>query len=111
MLMRVGRSVIAALLVWALVPGSAEMSEQLVHLLRNGHLAHSIPGDPDEVPPGAEHGCQGAMHLCRCCPSSIASATQFTLVSPLVALATAMDPLRRSHGDPHLLNVYRPPRA
>lgn len=103
--------VIAALLAWTLFPGSGEASEQIVHLLRTGHLAHSIPADPDEAPAGAEHGCQGAMHACRCCPSSAASVTQFVLLSPLVAFATRPGRVPVAHADPHLLHVFHPPRA
>lgn len=102
---------IAALLVWTLFPGSSEASEQIVHLLRNGHLAHSIPADPDESPAGPEHGCQGAMHVCRCCPSSAASVTQFAFLSPLVVLAPRAERVRVVHTDPHLLHVFHPPRA
>lgn len=56
----------ALLLAWSLLPGGFELAEQTVHLVSKGHLAHSIPDDPDEPPVDAEHGCQGLMHVCHC---------------------------------------------
>lgn len=108
---RLGRAVLVAVLAWNFVPGSGEVAEQLVHLLRNGHFAHTIPGDPDEGPSSAEHECQGAVHSCQCCPSTFASSLSAVVVRP------EDDPMGRpagwpsSHADPHLRHVFRPPRA
>jgi hypothetical protein len=108
---RLSRVLVALLLVWTLVPGSGEATEQVLHLLQNGHLAHSIPDDPDEEPLGTEHGCQGTMHICRCCPSSPASVLQAGLVFPPATIATPVSLPPAGHGDAHLLNVFHPPRA
>jgi len=104
--------VLALTLVWSLFPGTRELTEQVVHLVRNGHLAHSIPNDPDACPTDAEHGCEGPMHLCQCCqtvpllaPTGLASITK---PAPTRTLAGASSAL---HDDPHLDGVFHPPKA
>ena len=106
------RIAVALALGWSLFPGTRELTEQAVHLVRNGHLAHSIPNDPDASPTDAEHGCQGPMHLCQCChtvPLMIAAAADsITPPKPTPGMAWASIGL---HEDPHLDGVFHPPKA
>lgn len=99
-------------LAWSLFPGTRELTEQVVHFVRNGHLAHSIPNDPDAAPTDSEHGCQGTMHLCHCChtvPLLLAMGVRpITPPDNTPRLAWASTPL---HDDPQLDGVFHPPKA
>ena len=103
---------VALALTWSLFPGTREMTEQVVHLVQSGHLAHSIPNDPDAGPEDAEHDCQGAMHLCQCCHTAplviAAGADSITPPESTPSVAWASSAL---HDDPRLDRVFRPPKA
>lgn len=60
------KALLVFLLVWTLVPGMGEAIESAVHLVVEGHTAHSIPAGDSHAPSGPEHGCTGAVHLCSC---------------------------------------------
>ena len=62
---RFGQQICALLLVWALTPGSGELAEHVVHLVREGHLAHATP-DAQHHTADAEHDCSGPYHFCAC---------------------------------------------
>ncbi|MBV1861326.1 MAG: hypothetical protein KUG77_23105 [Nannocystaceae bacterium] len=55
----------ALLLAFLLTPGAGEVVENAVHLVADGHTAHSID-DAEHAPAGDEHGCTGMMHSCAC---------------------------------------------
>lgn len=107
---RITAIAIAALLIWALVPGVGELLENAVHIVQKGHFAHAVP-DGDHDPAGPEHGCTGTQHLCSCCVS----------LSFLITTATGQVPTLRVQEflvgtDVHLPaifagDVYHPPRA
>ncbi len=114
--MRVRRSpvkvVLALVLVWSLFPGTRELTEQVVHLVQNGHLAHLIPNDPDACPVDAEHGCQGPMHLCQCCHSTPLVLTAEThSIAPPVPTVAAVWSSSALHDDCHPDGVFHPPKA
>ena len=102
----------ALLLAWSFAPGTRELTEQVVHLVVNGHLAHSVQNDPDACPDDAEHGCQGPMHMCGCCHS-----TPWLVGTATAAPISASPPSRQIwtidffHDDPHLRGVFHPPKA
>jgi hypothetical protein len=60
---------ITALLLWAFLPGVGELFENAMHLAQEGHFAHAAADGDHHDPPGPEHNCTGAMHLCSCCVS------------------------------------------
>lgn len=114
--LHVGRNVVriilALVLAWSLFPGTRELTEQVLHVVRNGHLAHSIPNDPDAAPDDCEHGCQGPMHVCRCCHSvpllisgGVAPLERAASISEVTWASSAM------HGHLHVVGVFHPPRA
>jgi hypothetical protein len=103
--------VLVTLLVWALVPGLAEVTENLGHLLSAGHTAHAASEGDDHSPRGDEHGCSGTFHLCSCHASTPMVATR-PAGGPQLQLRAALP--RRSaqpHPAPHLAGPFRPPRA
>lgn len=104
--------ILALALAWSLFPGTRELTEQVVHLVQNGHPAHSIPNDPDACPEDAEHGCQGPMHLCQCChtvPMVLSAGTlPMTPPKPNPSAAWSSSSLI---DDPHLDGVFHPPKA
>jgi len=57
---------VAALLIYTMMPGAGELTENVVHLVTSGHGAHAL-NDGDHQPRGAEHGCSGTFHVCSCC--------------------------------------------
>ena len=108
---RIVSTCITALLLWALVPGSGELLENAVHLVREGHSAHAAPEGDRHDPPTPEHGCSGIVHLCSCCASSSFLPAQATPQVPalesrrFVLTADAHPPAMSPGG------VYRPPRS
>jgi hypothetical protein len=102
---------VAVLLLAALMPGVGELVENTVHLLQEGHLAHSSPDGDEHGPPGAEHGCSGTLHLCHCCVSPSGALTRGITVAPpargqdIVALVAAQVPSDAAR------RIDHPPRA
>ena len=66
---RVANGCLTLILLWTLVPGVGEFTENFVHLVVQGHTAHAEPDGDTHVPDGPEHGCSGTLHLCSCCLS------------------------------------------
>jgi|GEM_PF-2393248 hypothetical protein len=60
----------ALFLAWLLMPGTGELLENAVHLVREGHLAHA-PIDAEHESAGTEHDCSGPYHFCVCHTSNI----------------------------------------
>lgn len=60
------RPLMVVALVWGLVPGMSEATENLWHLVRTGHSAHDLSAGQGHAPHGKEHGCNGTFHLCSC---------------------------------------------
>ncbi len=56
---------IAAVLVFLMTPGLAELVDDAVHLLRTGHTEHAAAHD-DHGDASGEHGCTGTFHTCPC---------------------------------------------
>lgn len=56
---------IAIVLAYSVAPGAGEMTENIVHLLREGHAAHA-PHDAGHAPEGNSHGCSGPFQTCPC---------------------------------------------
>lgn len=63
--MRLLSQLVAALLVFLLTPGLAEMVDDAVHLVRTGHTEHSATHAGSHGT-DAEHGCTGTFHTCSC---------------------------------------------
>lgn len=67
------RACLFALGVAGLLPGSHELLENLVHLLHDGHLAHSeahdIEASVERCSADTEHDCTPLDHHCACCVS------------------------------------------
>ena len=66
------RRIAAVLALFVVLPGAGEALENVVHLVAEGHSAHADGTSDRHQPPGREHGCSGAFHLCHCCPSASA---------------------------------------
>lgn len=100
----------ALLLAWSFLPGGFELIEQTVHLVSKGHLAHSIPDDPDELPADAEHGCQGLMHVCHCHHGAGQVGPQPPAsLAPLPVRLPSMVSVSKRHDDPPVRGVFHPP--
>lgn len=57
---------VAAVLIYTIMPGAGELTENVVHLVISGHAAHAL-NDGDHQPRSSEHGCSGTFHVCSCC--------------------------------------------
>ncbi len=57
---------VALALLWLVLPGTAEATENIAHILRSGHLAHAAESGDSHSEPGPEHGCNTTFHLCSC---------------------------------------------
>jgi hypothetical protein len=66
------RRIAAVLALFVVFPGAGEALENVVHVVAQGHVAHAGGTSDRHQPPGREHGCTGAFHLCHCCPSASA---------------------------------------
>ena len=64
MLRRLARTLLLLVTVFGILPGGEFFVEQLVELVGHGHLAHTVPGEPD--PFAAEHGCGPTEQNCQC---------------------------------------------
>lgn len=103
--------VVAILVTWQMVPGSHEILENAVHLIREGHLAHALP-DAAHQENGPEHGCSGSAHFCEChssasflvaavnCDDFVRDSEDNNFLSPIDANAAG-----------HLRGVFFPPKA
>ena len=103
---------VVLVLVWSIVPGSAEALENAAHWLREGHLAHQQSQTDDHSDPGPEHGCTGTFHMCPCHgnaaakePANHRQARVADQISPLTIglLVPALS------GFPY--GIYHPPRS
>jgi len=61
--------------VLLLLPGWAELLENLEHLVHDGHMAHGdlheqIGADEEHAATDTEHGCTPVSHVCGCHTSS-----------------------------------------
>ena len=67
------RWALCALVVFGLLPGAAELVENLEHLVHDGHLrhstAHEVAADDEACDGDEEHGCTPLDHHCGCCTS------------------------------------------
>lgn len=73
--LRLARAALAALVVFAITPGSEGLVDAVGHLLHDGHLPHSEAhqaAEDDETCAEAcgEHGCTAMSHHCSCCASA-----------------------------------------
>ena len=102
---------VALALLWLVLPGTAEATENIAHLLRSGHLAHAAESGDSHSEPGPEHGCNTTFHLCSCHLSLTGLMTAAVKVS---AAADERAPFRdRALTAPlgHLHNIEHPPRS
>jgi hypothetical protein len=110
--MRSTRTYIALALVYLLIPGTFEATENLVHLVAHGDMAHSADHSAHHEP-DAEHDCSGLFHSCLCHSSvlvTIAMSGSTLAVPPPRAGSHLIRNLDRStSGYPDRL--YRPPIA
>jgi hypothetical protein len=108
---RISKGCLALILLWTLVPGVGEFTENFVHLVVQGHTAHAEPDGDTHAPDGREHGCTGSLHLCSCCVSLSCLPGQRVAQAPDQPLhrLAAQHQLRLLSGDPE--GVDRPPRA
>lgn len=74
---------IAALLAYLMTPGSAEVTENVIHFVANGHSAHAV-ADDEHQPSDVEHGCSGPFHVCACHQSTGFALTRIAGLSPIV---------------------------
>ncbi len=103
---------VAMLMVYLMTPSAGEFTENLVHLLIEGHTAHAIDDDAHE-PNSPEHGCWGPFHVCSC-HASVA----FTVPALAVDVGCAV-PREAATGwwyeetpaEGHTNSVVRPPIA
>jgi len=103
---------VAVLMVYLMTPGAGEITENAIHLVASGHMAHAVDYD-DHEPAGDEHGCSGPYHVCQCHRSA-----DFTVSTHPIVLATSVrtrDRLARGASDVKAAgffsSVFRPPRA
>jgi hypothetical protein len=102
--------IVALALLWIVVPGAIEATENLAHLLDSGHLAHAAESGDSHSEPGPEHGCNATFHLCSChaapsgLPADAAVAAASEPAAPLVARLAE----RTCAGHRH--NIEHPPQ-
>ena len=102
---------VACLLAYVMTPMSVEATESLMHLLVDGHTAHSVADDAHQ-PDEAEHGCSGSFHMCPChssvafmaLPQPLAIEVVFVRVDAGFGGVTEALP-----ADGYLETVFRPP--
>ena len=58
--------IVALALLWMVLPGAMEATENLGHLLSSGHLAHAAESGDSHSESGPEHACNATLHLCSC---------------------------------------------
>ena len=108
---RITNGCLALILLWTLVPGVGEFTENVVHLVAQGHTAHAAPDGDTHAPDGREHGCSGTLHLCSCCVSLSCLPGQLATQAP----DQPHHRLARQHQISLLLGapdgIDRPPRA
>lgn len=104
--------IIAGLLVYAMMPGALEITENAVHLLRHGDTAHADEQHAQDGP-SDEHGCSGTYHACTCHSSAqFVSGPAAPMLPPAahVAQAIVVGPAD-APTDGFSREIYRPPRA
>ena len=94
-----------------MTPGLTEASENLWHLIRAGHTAHSLDAGPDHAPKGDEHGCSGTFHLCSCHHSSCTTVPRTLASHELHATDGGGQPIVCRCQSPDLPGLFRPPKA
>jgi len=105
------RRIAAVLALFVVLPGAGEALENVVHVVAQGHTAHAGGTSDGHQPPGREHGCSGAFHLCHCCPSASAV---LSLVGNLQQVQTARIAAPSPFAEPvsfTLSTIERPPRS
>ncbi len=110
--MRARMSVVAVFLVYLMAPGSAELTETVVHLATHGDTAHADADGHADSDPADEHGCSGGYHLCVCHHATgflMPAAAGGKAPSPLL-IASTPPPPSSSPGDV-VDSIFRPPIA
>ena len=101
----------ALILILAMTPGIVELSENMFHLVWQGHTAHEAADGDHHEPTDTEHGCTPGMHFCGCHSNLVCQASLGPTVnepSRLYALNTVSVALTSTGVH---LTVDRPPRA
>lgn len=103
---------LALLIVFVLMPGTAEIVENVAHLASDGHTAHAID-DAEHAPSGDEHGCTGTVHVCQChaSVSFLVSRAAFAIPGPQTSDSRLATMVTGHAVAGHSLGVYRPPSA
>jgi hypothetical protein len=103
---------VAVVLVYLMTPLAGEITENVVHLLAEGHAAHAIEDDA-HAPDGPEHGCSGPFHMCSC-----HSSTAFTEPTTAIDIRAAFPGetgvgwwYEDAPSEAHLDGLFRPPIA
>lgn len=103
--------IVAVVMVYLMTPGGFELTENALHLVGHGDVAH---GD-DHGADGAadEHGCSGPYHFCIChhsitfvaAPVAVTPLTQTVAAAPdMLAIAGAID-------SGYIIEIDHPPQA
>jgi len=108
---RVANGCLTLILLWTLVPGVGEFTENFVHLVMQGHTAHAVPDGDTHAPPGPEHGCNGVVHFCSCCISQTFLSNQFVAQVPEQSYQRLAEHARVQIPSTSGSGTYRPPRA
>lgn len=100
------------MLVYFMTPGSGELTEDLVHLVTDGHAAHAVD-HADHPPTGVEHGCSGPYHVCPC-----HGTTSFVVHGASVKIEAAKHSVRPTPpfvadlaAEGVVTDIFRPPTA
>lgn len=107
--MRRLRPFVAVCLVYLMTPMAAEITENLLHLVANGHTAHAV-ADEEHQPDDPEHCCSGPTHVCGCCHSTSFVAPIGEELAPAPASVAGLPcgpDVARADG--YLAGVFRPP--
>ena len=94
------------LLLFSMTPASAEIAQQIVHLVTEGHLAEEHADHTEDK----EHGCSGPYHMCVC-HSTVVFVVSVTLTEtkPLIGAETVVLGPEQAEEDGHRRLVFRPP--
>ena len=99
------------------LPGITEAIDDAAHWAREGSTVHGedsgTAATHGHEAPGAEHGCSGLQHICRCCPTAHVLPVKLAQVSGAVSSEPSPRawPVRSVLGADDRVPPLRPPIA
>ena len=101
---------IAILLAYSVTPGAGEITENVAHLLVDGHAAH-VAHEGDHAPSEDTHGCSGPFQTCPCHGTTafVTDSAPIEVFDARVETETLQWFVADLEADGVLTGVFRPP--